>query len=768
MEAIMRELQTLNKRISELEGGLQQRLTAPGGQASSAQRSPVQGDQGWVWPPPSSAGVYQMRDGPWRRPLLPTPWEGLSCRPLAPLPTPAPVMRRQPLLPLPTTAASLCRKPLLSTPPAQQQQPGLYSLDTLDNFDFNFFPPATYAEMMRHGHRYTNTQRYTQANTYRPIYNNTHKSIHNNIYRSAHNNIHRSSNNNTDKTTHNNTQKTTHNTMQNNTSNHTRQNNNTLQQPRAAYMANFKHQLMRLGQLKLQQHNWQQLPKSISNNLDRVFNNIQIPNKNQDFTNTLTEINNNNKQLLHQYVQNYIQQQIKDYTLNPPAHQAEWEQVISEVVRDLHNKYKGVNKTSLTTFFTETVTLHRQASGSGLGHPNKSDTQIKVPLSSPKTSTNVTSDIPHTAGNNKKRPLPVSPPSLLSENRFQVLSDQSSDDSDRDEGPIPESAPVTHKQKKARKHTDKIHTDITTVPTSITVIDTLPTLFNTNTDTTEAQIAITTSENININNNNNNNNTIEMESELLSSFQDNEHNSLLNSTHNTSLLLLSQSTQPDLHLSEVFVSFTDTSTQKAEGAGEQDSNIQTNRQTNTQPQIHKTHTKKYWRIPDLKPGTDSIVLADSNGASLKNFPNNWEVHVFPGAQIIHAHRILEEFLRSGQSLENLVVAVGINNRTWQRNSFEPDLNKLARSILKCKFNAKLMGVSIPSGLPQGEKGTVSTINTLFHNKLGYKNYIKPITDPGIAPEDKYGIHYDPDTGERIKQAILKSFLGETVSSSQKT
>jgi hypothetical protein len=155
-----------------------------------------------------------------------------------------------------------------------------------------------------------------------------------------------------------------------------------------------------------------------------------------------------------------------------------------------------------------------------------------------------------------------------------------------------------------------------------------------------------------------------------------------------------------------------------------------------------------------------VVIADSNFRLATELPADWEVHVYPGMQLNHLHNLIESSkLRGYRNLKNIIVSVGINNRSWSFTSVLVDINKVYVSLQKTGRTAHFVGISTPPGLLDVEKDTIRKINEQAKHRFG-QFYIPALApnEVSVSPTDKYKIHYDYDTVAKICREILNHFL----------
>jgi len=181
------------------------------------------------------------------------------------------------------------------------------------------------------------------------------------------------------------------------------------------------------------------------------------------------------------------------------------------------------------------------------------------------------------------------------------------------------------------------------------------------------------------------------------------------------------------------------------------------------PVEHLDKVKAHWSL-NIKQQTQTVVIADSNFRMVKKLPADWEVHVYPGMSLIQARNLVasSSCLNTNRALKNIIVSVGINNRGWSFNNVLPDINKLFISLERTDRAGYFVGVSIPPRIPETEKDVIRKLNDHAKQRFGsyFINELAP-DEVSVCPKDKYKIHYDQDTLDKICLGITNHFLSLT-------
>ena len=176
--------------------------------------------------------------------------------------------------------------------------------------------------------------------------------------------------------------------------------------------------------------------------------------------------------------------------------------------------------------------------------------------------------------------------------------------------------------------------------------------------------------------------------------------------------------------------------------------------------------KRDWAVESISSGTQILIIADSNLRHIRNQQPATEIHVFPGAKLNHVAQIINN-LYLPPSVKYIITHVGINNRTWGWSGIQPDLNKVINALRKTERLFKFCGVSIPPELPEREKATLRMINGHARNRLAAE-FLEPVPENqvGVDPTDRYNIHYDFTTLQKLNRIISSNFLARRSSLSR--
>lgn len=175
---------------------------------------------------------------------------------------------------------------------------------------------------------------------------------------------------------------------------------------------------------------------------------------------------------------------------------------------------------------------------------------------------------------------------------------------------------------------------------------------------------------------------------------------------------------------------------------------------------HPTSPKNTWTVKP-RSDTDTIIIGDANMQLANNLPQTWEAHAFPGADLNNTALIIGR-LEPSKNLKNVIIAVGLSNRTWQPINIKHEMNKVASAVTKKKLKGYFQGVTIPATLTEPETTSLKELNCLAAKKF-VRAYIHPPMQVSASPiktinSIKTDIIYNQDTVNKIIDQIRKHFL----------
>jgi hypothetical protein len=186
-------------------------------------------------------------------------------------------------------------------------------------------------------------------------------------------------------------------------------------------------------------------------------------------------------------------------------------------------------------------------------------------------------------------------------------------------------------------------------------------------------------------------------------------------------------------------------------------------ETTTQHGVHVfTGNKDEWRITADSQDTCVIVVGDSNLRNVSLIPQYWQVNCLPGADLCHLSDGLAELVGDPKQY-TIVLQAGMNHRDKHDADDEQDIKSVlfaARrnpAIAEIYFN----GVSIPSTLSTADTNRLNKLNRFMETEMGSEYFIDPLqqTDVTVDPNDRWRIHYDQATVDRISVAMIQQING---------
>lgn len=160
-----------------------------------------------------------------------------------------------------------------------------------------------------------------------------------------------------------------------------------------------------------------------------------------------------------------------------------------------------------------------------------------------------------------------------------------------------------------------------------------------------------------------------------------------------------------------------------------------------------------WRVC-VDANTKTLVIGDSNLRLVEtdDLPPNWQLTVLPGARLDDLPDILVKLPYA--KLTNLIISVGINNRTDPSNSPKLELmERIANQLQRKAKNAFTMGVSYTPHLPPHEQDKLMFINRTLASLSGVR-YICPLRSEDTVTLMQKNIHYNKTTVSKIWSKII--------------
>jgi hypothetical protein len=172
--------------------------------------------------------------------------------------------------------------------------------------------------------------------------------------------------------------------------------------------------------------------------------------------------------------------------------------------------------------------------------------------------------------------------------------------------------------------------------------------------------------------------------------------------------------------------------------------------------------KHTWKI-DPSVDTECIVIGDSNLRNITRIPPHWEVHSLSGARILHVTHAIGQLQAHRFQQLDVVIQAGMNHLDAINYVTEEEIKDLVEAMHASDAINRIFftGVSIPTTLDHEEIQNLRVFNKLTSEAVHSKNYIAPLDDKDVHTNsnDRSGIHYTPETADRILSNIYKSVTG---------
>lgn len=169
-----------------------------------------------------------------------------------------------------------------------------------------------------------------------------------------------------------------------------------------------------------------------------------------------------------------------------------------------------------------------------------------------------------------------------------------------------------------------------------------------------------------------------------------------------------------------------------------------------------------WRVNVLAV-THTLIISDSNMRLVEptTMPPGWQLAVLPGARLDHIPDILYKL--PATKLTNLILAVGINNRT--RINTTPDVMESISALLKKRSkSAFTVGISFNRFRPQPEQDKIILLNRQLSTMKGV-HHIPALGRDDTKTVADTNIHHDKDTVSKIWYKVLAAVSCVTATSS---
>lgn len=177
--------------------------------------------------------------------------------------------------------------------------------------------------------------------------------------------------------------------------------------------------------------------------------------------------------------------------------------------------------------------------------------------------------------------------------------------------------------------------------------------------------------------------------------------------------------------------------------------------------VHSGEKTDWFITPDSSE-TSVIVVGDSNLRKTMLIPKYWQINSLPGANLCNITNGISKLTGVPKQF-TVIIQAGVNHRSYHNTDDEHDIRSMlfdARrnpSIGEIFFN----GVSIPADMDAADADRLNRLNRFMEAELGGDYYIPPLqqADVRVAHNDRFGIHYDQATVDRISAKMIRHVTG---------
>jgi len=160
----------------------------------------------------------------------------------------------------------------------------------------------------------------------------------------------------------------------------------------------------------------------------------------------------------------------------------------------------------------------------------------------------------------------------------------------------------------------------------------------------------------------------------------------------------------------------------------------------------------------------TLIIGDSNMRMAKTVPAGWQLVVLPGAKCRHVIEMVERTCRSDQRrVETIYLQVGINHRD-DVGLAEAEFRETFRQLRKIAVKVRYVGISYDRRLPGRVRDHIQDMNRMWRNISD--GYVYPLEYRDVRiQDDRFGIHHDRDTVQRVMGSIIDFHSAHPVASS---
>ena len=172
-----------------------------------------------------------------------------------------------------------------------------------------------------------------------------------------------------------------------------------------------------------------------------------------------------------------------------------------------------------------------------------------------------------------------------------------------------------------------------------------------------------------------------------------------------------------------------------------------------------TFFKNSWQL-HMKTNASVLLIGDSNCRLMRDIPDHWELHSYPGAKLGHVADLMSTATLC-HNLTDVVILVGINHRSDHfKNTTKSIFTKAFLTIKKRNIVGHFVGISVDSSkLDPMDYNNILALNDLAMNRLSTKHYVPalPHRQVSISSSDRDKIHHTQETVDKIRDSIVIHF-----------
>jgi hypothetical protein len=173
--------------------------------------------------------------------------------------------------------------------------------------------------------------------------------------------------------------------------------------------------------------------------------------------------------------------------------------------------------------------------------------------------------------------------------------------------------------------------------------------------------------------------------------------------------------------------------------------------------VHHPLERRTWKIK-ARDGVNCLAVTDSNGASWggANLPSGMCVEAFRGGHIHDAAELLEAATTNLENVKNIILAVGLNNRTTEEPEHVVlDLQRIRDWGTRYHKRLAFVEVTLLPSLSTTVRETITHLNAAAHDVFDTDFLRIEQSAVRANPQDTTGIDYSILTAKHIVSRIVQ-------------